>query len=376
MTTSLALPSAENAIKICLPNSNASALPCDVNDQDEVACFYQDNPHIKTPFIARGTPYIYRPGVGKNPRPWDELRPDLLHTFRQLHALPADTRRNIAAMNQTYGSELLVALSEFHRNEIAPMVSATKEYNRNTIAPTLIKESGGLTGAGVAALSNRLSAFSKSVIASQQKLEQVREAFKAKVPKLELLKFEQAAKNQIKDMNVKFQAELTKYMGNAKASARGTPWSNPDRAINIAKSSRTTTPIELYNAKEMQMVKDFGLVGKLAGPGLLIIDTGIRVGNVHLDYLSGKDWQRSLVTEATSFGLSGIAGTAGGSVGATLGAAAISFLNVGLLATPTGWLLVIGTALAMGYGSAKLGDWFGKISSGTIYDISSKINWF
>ncbi|WDE11848.1 hypothetical protein [Thalassomonas haliotis] len=365
----------EKAIEICFPDNNAFSLPCDPNNPDEVACFRQDNPHIKSSVIPPGTPYIFRKDIGENPRPWQELRPDLSSTFTQINNLPTETRRNIANMNQTFGSELLVALSEFHRVEIAPMVFRAKEYGKNQVWDTLNKESGGLVGAGVGALDDRLTGFNKAVLKSQQALEKVRNGYQAKMPKLELYKLEKTAKDQLRAMKYNFQAELTKYMGNAKASRRGTVWSNPDRGIAIAKSGRTATPIQLSNATQMQRVKELGLVGKLAGPGLLILDTGIRVGNVHVDYLSGKDWQRRAVIETTGLGAAGFAGSLGAMAGSAVGTAAITTLNVALLATPVGWCLVIGTALAFGYGAAKGGDWIGQTLSGKVYDASANINW-
>ena len=279
-------------------------------------------------------------------------------------------------MNQTFGSELLVALSAFHRTEIAPMVLRSKEYGKNTVARKLNKESGGLVGAGIAALDDRLTGFNKAVLKSQRALEAVRNGYQAKMPRLELHKLEQTARNLLTEMKFKFQAELTKYMGNAKANGRGTKWSNPDRGIAIAKSGRTATPIQLSNATEMQRVKEFGLVGKLAGPGLLVLDTGIRVGNVHVDYLSGKDWQRRAVVETTGLGAAGAAGALGAYAGSAVGTAAISALNIALLATPVGWCIIIGSALAVGYFSAKAGDGIGQYAAGRVYDTSSSINWF
>ncbi|WDE11850.1 hypothetical protein [Thalassomonas haliotis] len=365
----------EKAIEICFPDNNAFALPCDLNNPDEVACFRKDNPHIKSTVIPPGTPYILRREIGENSRPWQELRPDLSDTFTRLNNLDAETRRNIANMNKSFGSELLVALSEFHRVEIAPLVLRTKEYAKDKVWKTVNKESGGLVGAGVGALDNRLTNFNKVVLESQRALEEVRKGYQAKIPKLELYKLEQTARELLREMKHNFQAELTKYMGNARASARGTVWSNPDRAIAIAKSGRTATPIQLSNAKEMQRVKEFGMVGKLAGPGLLILDIGVRVGNVHVDQMSGLDWQRRAVVETTGLGTAGFLGTAGVYAGGAVGTAAISALNVALLATPVGWCVVIGSGLALGYLAAKGGDTAGQWLAGLFYDASASIKW-
>ncbi len=63
-------------------------------------------------------------------------------------------------------------------------------------------------------------------------------------------------------------------------------------------------------------------------------------------------------------------------MGGAIGTVAVSTLNVALLATPVGWCIVIGTALALGYGAAKSGDWLGKLAAGTLYDASANTNWF
>ncbi|WDE11846.1 hypothetical protein [Thalassomonas haliotis] len=202
----------EKAIEICFPDNNAFALPCDPNNPDEVDCFQKDNPHIKSTVIPPGTPYILRREIGENPRPWQELRPDLSDTFTRLNNLDAETRRNIANMNKTFGSELLVALSEFHRVEIAPLVLRTKEYAKDKVWKTVNKESGGLIGAGVGALDNRLTNFNKAVLESQRALEEVRNGYQAKMPKLKLYKLEQTARELLREMKYNFQAELTKYM--------------------------------------------------------------------------------------------------------------------------------------------------------------------
>jgi len=37
------------------------------------------------------------------------------------------------------------------------------------------------------------------------------------------------------------------------------------------------------------------------GKGLIVIDAGVRAGNVHLDYLAGQNWQRRAAVETAGY---------------------------------------------------------------------------
>jgi len=77
---------------------------------------------------------------------------------------------------------------------------------------------------------------------------------------------------------------------------------------------------------------------------------------------AGKDWQRKAVMETTGFGL-------GAAAGAFTGSAIISStVGIALMATPVGWVFVIGTGITAGYFAAKGGDILGKGLSGVVYD--------
>jgi len=357
-------------IDICISSKTCSSLPCPPNDQEAAAAFLQDNPHISGNFIPLGTPYILRQGPVDKARPWQELRPDLESNFNQLKALPAQSRRNIAALNETYGTELLLALSEFHQNEIAPMVAAVKQYQQDTVIPYLKSDSHGWAGAAATALESRFMGFAKASVKYQQALENLHKAYKAKVRGIELLKLEQAVTSLHRELNAKFGVELNKYMGNVKASRRGTVWSNPERGINIAKGARNVRPLDLSSTRAFEIIKRFEKVANVGGKGIIMFDAYLRVDSVYADYTAGKDWQRSAVMETAGFGF----GTAAGIyVGTNVVTAA---LGVTLLATPVGWFFVIGAGLAAGYGAAKFGDWASKQAAGYAYDQSSKLNWF
>ncbi|WDE03698.1 hypothetical protein SG34_020265 [Thalassomonas viridans] len=294
----------------------------------------------------------------------------MVGNFNQLKALPAQSRRNIAALNETYGTELLLALSEFHQNEIAPMVAAVKQYQQDTVIPYLKSDSHGWAGAAATALESRFMGFAKASVKYQQALENLHKAYKAKVRGLELVKLEQTVTSLNRELNTKFGTELNKYMGSAKASGRGTVWSSSERGINIAKSARNVKSLDLSSTRSFEIIKRFEKIARRGGKGIILFDAGFRADDVYDDYVAGEDWQRRAVVETAGFGLSTAAGAW---VGSAVTTTAVSILMV---STPLGWAFVIGAGLTAGYAAAKTGDWVGKGLAGNIYDASSAFDWF
>ena len=49
-------------------------------------------------------------------------------------------------------------------------------------------------------------------------------------------------------------------------------------------------------------------------------------------------------------------------------------LGIALLATPAGWVIVIGASIAVGILAAKGGDWFGQLAANTGYDFGTWLN--
>ena len=70
---------------------------------------------------------------------------------------------------------------------------------------------------------------------------------------------------------------------------------------------------------------------------------------------------------------------AGAAVGATKGIAAgtaviVSGLAIALLATPVGWVIIIGASIAVGIVAAKSGDIAGKWAANEVYNIGDWLN--
>ena len=344
------------AIDLCFSSTDNNTYPIDTSDKAAVTTFRQDNPHLIGNIIPAGTPFIMR-GKGEGAKPWRESRPDLVCAFKQLQSLAPQARRNIANMNETYGADMVQAIADFYQNEVAPFTR---------------QQSVGAIGAAATALDSRLSTFAKAAANYQQSLEKVRAASKAKLPKKQIVMLEKLAKNLGNEFQLKFRAEITKYLGKVKTSRRGSIYTNPQRGIDKAKSARSAQPIQFTNSSAFNNLRSFERGANFLGKGLIVIDAGVRAGNVHIDYLSGRNWQRRAAVEATGFGFGTAAGLLAG--GAVVQIA--TGLGIALLATPVGWCIIIGSSIAIGILAAKTGDAAGQWSANKAYRLGSWVNNF
>jgi len=342
-------------IALCFSRSNA--YPVDRNDKKALADFQQDNPHIKGPLIAAGTPFIIRTDTNnssENRKNWQQSRPDLVCSFKKMQSLPQEAKRKIATMDDILGSEQLQAMSDFYQAELAPMIRI---------------ESPGVIGAASTALDTRLSNFAKAANKVKEALEKVREGAKAKYPRHKMVTLEESVRTASKEFNTKFQIEINKYVNRVK-NKRGTVYTNAQRGINKAKSSRTIKPIQFTSTSAFQNLRSFETGAKVLGGGLIALDAGVRAGNVHVDYLSGKNWQKRAAVETSGFGL----GTAAGLFAGQAVVSSAAGLGIALLSTPVGWLIIIGAAITVGIIAAKSGDMAGKFIANQAYDMSSRFN--
>ena len=339
-------------IALCFSKSNA--YPVDRNDQQALAAFQRDNSHIRGSFISAGTPFIMRPSGSNNDNnsDWKQARPDLVCTFKQMQSLSQQSKRKIAMMDDILGSDQLQAIADFYQAELAPMAH---------------KESIGAIGAASTALDTRLSNFAKAANKLKEALEKVREGAKAKLPKHKMMVLEENSRTLSKDFNNKFQAEINKYVNRVK-NKKGTVYTNAQRGIDKAKSSRTIKPIQFTSTTAFQNLRSFETGANFLGKSLIMLDAGVRAGNVHVDYLSGKNWQKRAAVETAGFGTSAVFGIAAGTAAIKAG------LGIALLATPLGWVLIIGASIAVGIVAAKSGDIAGKWAANQAYDLGTWLN--
>ncbi len=251
-------------------------------------------------------------------------------------------RRNLGDLVVNYGGEATSAVAGVYNKYGA-------EFNLSMV------------GASISLYTERTDGFGKAIKEYQEMLLQYREAAKAKSPHLLLVKHRVHV--AFEKMQKQFGHELKLVAGN-NTSRRGTPFTNPQRAMNIAQDSRHAKKLFVANQAQANNLIKFSRHAKYLGNGLTVIDLISRAGNVHNEYKAGGQWERELFAESLSLGTS----TAASAALVKLGAGAIGFFTV---ATPVGWvgLIIGGVAVA---GTAALGgmatNHFFKKHSNHIYD--------
>ncbi len=357
---------------LCFNTKSRTNLPINENNLTLLKQFRKDNPHIIGNFIPQGTPFILRSPEQGNMSDFRRARPDIACALDSTMSWPEHTKRNVSTIVNQFGDEDALAIAELYEAEISPYIDKVRKI---TELPVAGKKLDSLTALGAAATSLessqvRLSDFGKSILKYQVSLLKVREAAQNKAPKLELIKLGNAAKQAHLELNTKFQSEMVKFKGKIKASARGNIWSNPQRGINIAKSARSSAPLQLSSLANIQHLRKLEQGANIAGKAIIALDAGLRIDSVYSDYKAGKDWQRRAVVETTGFALGTAAGIGAGSAVVTAG------VGIAIAMGPVGWVILIGAGLGAGFIFGKGGDLLGKSVSGQLYDLSSSINWF
>lgn len=236
---------------------------------------------------------------------------------------PPNVSKNLTNLSLTLGGDNVVALAEISKQ--------LQEFNV------------GMMGTSTSAYADRMGSFAKSVTEYQKSVMNVRDA--SKLSKAQQILAEQRAMRAFDDMQIKFRHELSSVTAGVKAR-RGTPMTNPQRAINIAKSSRSVAKLDVVSQVQANNLVKFSQHAKVLSKGVAVIDFSSRIGNIKNEYDAGGNWERQMFIESSSFAVSAAAGTAV----ANVGAAALGFLVV---ATPIGWVgLVVGGVVVAGAAAA------------------------
>ncbi len=177
----------------------------------------------------------------------------------------------------------------------------------------------------------------------------------------------QAIHAAFSSMQQRFQYELKITALSQKGAPRkGTPLNNSTRAMNIARSSRHIQKLQLTSVVQASALGRFSQYGKVLGNGLVLVDVGSRIGNIHNEYKAEGDWERELFIESSSFAASAWVG----GLAVRAGTAALMFFTV---ATPVGWVGLIVTAATV----SIVANSFLKKNSGGWYDqIMEKVSFW
>jgi hypothetical protein len=262
-----------------------------------------------------------------------------------------ETTRNLTSITLAYGPENTVGLAHL-------MHEVKEQMERHELAL-------GTTGASMDAYKIRSEKFVEAVGEYQKALLHYRNVYKTN-PSSRMLA-QQRVSRAFSELQGKFRYELKSVTRNIKAR-KGLPLTNEERAINIAKSSRNIAKLELTNQVEASRVIRLAKTTKIIGNGLAVVDFGVRASNVYDSYKEGKNWERDLFVESSSFALS----TSAASIVLDSGMAALGFV---MMVTPVGWIglliggAVIGAAAFTGYEVNKVT----KENSGGLYDYIMRI---
>ena len=254
---------------------------------------------------------------------------------------PAPVAKELTNLSLSYGGDNVVALAE--------ITSKFKDYNI------------GLMGASTSVYANRIGGFAGAVKSYQAALMDYRQAITSNSP-MKVAK-KQQTHSAFQKMQSEFNNELKLVAGQVKGR-RGTPLTNADRAINIARSSRNVAKLNVTSQIQASNLVKLSKQAKFFGNGLAVIDFGSRIGNVQNSYQAGGNWERDMFIESSSFATSAVAG----SVAVNVGVAALGFL---IVATPIGWvgLVVGGLAVAGTAAGVSMGvNGYMKDNSGAVYD--------
>lgn len=249
-----------------------------------------------------------------------------------------DKTRNLTHLSLSFGGDNTVALAQ-----------VMAKLNATAVASA---------GAATSVYANRVGGFAEAVQSYQDALLRYRSTIKMNGAEKPLA--EQNARAAFNKLQRRFQQEMKLTAGPTKAR-RGLPLTNPQRAINIATSSRSAAKLEVMTAVEASNLVKFSNHARFLGNGLAVIDFGARAGNIHNAYMSGERWERELFIESTSFAVSAGAGAAVVKAG----------LWLLLIATPVGWVgLVVGGIAVAGAaaGASILSKKVVKNNAGNIYD--------
>ncbi|MCG6221230.1 hypothetical protein, partial [Vibrio diabolicus] len=338
-----------NKFDVCFSTNSKIKLPIDTNDEDKYRQFRKDNPHIFGSFIPAGTPFILSEGSSINMAKVRSERPDIACAFDTVKSWSQETKRNIANLTSEFGDENLQAIAYLYEKEIKPFLDATShtmggkidEYTAVGAAATAINEK-----------QVRLSNFGSALLKYQNALLDLRAASKSGSQKKEVVKLGYKVKEAHNSLNTQFSKELAHYAGRVKSS-KGNIWSNPNRAINIARSGRDITKLHLTSMTNIRSIRFLEQGSSIVGKKIIAIDAGVRFNNVRNAKNNGEGWQKRAAMEVAGFGASNAAGAW------TTSKVIASGMGIALAAGPFGVVVLIGVGLGAGYAAAKMGDWFG-----------------
>lgn len=251
-------------------------------------------------------------------------------------------------------------------DEFGEQTHALANFYDRQLANLDLEASASLVGAGASAKNARLTAFQRSMVEYQEALIKLNAHRKngqgGRAGMASKIELEALARRRYAAMARHYRMELNSVARpEFRHRNRGHILNNADRGITLAKHHRSSKLI-IDNVAEVQRLDRLARSIRYAGNGLIALDAGLRVRNIHESYQRNDNWQRQMALEITGFGVGG----AGGIVAAKGAVLTLSYIGLG--ATPVGWVVLIGTAVAAGFLGGKRGDSLGRRIAAFLFD--------
>ncbi|KAB7627274.1 hypothetical protein [Alkalilimnicola sp. S0819] len=244
-------------------------------------------------------------------------------------APPADLR-NLGELAQAHDPDTTLALAEL-------------------MGRLQVFQSAG-AGAAAGVYASRMDGFSRAVADYQDALLRYRKAVETDASEAVRRMAKEHVLQRFGEMQRSFRVELDAIRLRVR-SRRGLPLTNPQRALNIATSSRGVSKLHVSNQAEAHALVKYSRYAKHLGSGLAVVDFGAGVGRIHNSYQAGGEWEREMFVESATFAV----GASAGGITAYAGSIALSIL---IASTPIGWVgvLVGGALVAASSAAVSLGS--------------------
>ena len=273
---------------------------CDIQSTGSIQSVACEIPTMLSPY----TPYL----VGDYSKPQDS------GIINPLTSMPQSSAKNLLGLVSEFGEDKTVAIAQV-------MSAISNPYS-----------TGGI-GAATSVYGGRVTGFVGAVKAYEAALKQHKQA--QSYPggrQMSKIRIQRAHQKMVSQFNLEVELATA-----GKKIRKGHPLMNATRARHIAESGRSIAKLELISQIEAQNLVNFSKYTQLLGNGLAVIDFTSRIGAIHNTYKAGGNWEKKMFVEGSGFAMGAITGAAMVKGGLALLA----------LATPAGWVYLIGAGIAI-----------------------------
>lgn len=269
--------------------------------------------------------------------------PQILSITNMINSLPEKSRHNLGCCIDQHGDDT-VRLARF------------MEWVRTQTEPANLAAHGnGFAGAGATILGGRSNSFMAALQQYQHALVKLNQYTRVgRGPAATRAQLRQKVHVAYEKLNKYFQQEMQRFAPAPDFGRnKGTAITGSGRGITLAERHKGRG-IRIADVHEGRAVTRFSQNLDYAGKGIIAVDLGLRANKVYQSYQDNDEWEREIAVQ-----IGGVAGAA--SAGFLTGrAAAITMARIALAATPWGWALMIGSAVAVGAYAAYQADQKGQ----------------